>query len=74
MELHAHKPRVGRDFNHLNQACFRVFTRCDHAVGFEISKVGIVEFVAVAVALRDVVVLVGFGRIGIGLEFSFVST
>ena len=60
MELAAQEPRVIGDFNDFHQRAIGGLAAENHAHIRKAFPVGVVEFVAVAVAFGDVVLSVGF--------------
>ena len=59
MELGADVPAVGRNLDDLDQTAFGIDSGTDHSRGFIFSSEGIVEFVAVAMTLADVLRAIG---------------
>ena len=60
MKLAAEKPGVIFELDHLHQVAIRGETAQNHALGLVEVAVAVVEFVAVAVALRDLSLAVKF--------------
>lgn len=59
MKLNADKPWMRFELDDFNQAIIRGNTAHDHAVLFEQRAIGVIEFVAMAMALEDKLLVIG---------------
>ena len=74
MELDAHKPRVTGKFNDLDQFRLGIDARWPQPRLLEPLQIVVIEFVAVAMTLADLIFAVNLVRLRVALEFAGVSS